>query len=80
MDDSQEQTEAWLEKHHIRYDLLFMRKTADSRPDTVIKREIYRSYIKDKYSVLFVLDDRTRIVNMWRNLGLTCLQVAPGDF
>jgi probable HAF family extracellular repeat protein len=25
-------------------------------------------------------DDRNRVVDMWRSLGLTCLQVAPGDF
>jgi hypothetical protein len=27
-----------------------------------------------------VLDDRDQVVTMWRGLGLTCLQVAPGDF
>ena len=32
------------------------------------------------YNVKFVLDDRNRVVEMWRSLGLTCLQVADGDF
>ena len=30
--------------------------------------------------VRFVLDDRNSVVAMWRSLGLTCLQVAEGDF
>lgn len=63
----------------IGYQLL-MRKTGDVRKDSVIKKEIYESYIKGLYNVLFVLDDRNQMVEMWRNLGLTCLQVAEGDF
>ena len=27
-----------------------------------------------------VLDDRNQVVKMWRENGLTCLQVAEGDF
>ena len=30
--------------------------------------------------VFLVVDDRQKVVNMWRDLGLTCVQVAPGDF
>ena len=30
--------------------------------------------------ILFVLDDRSQVVKMWRELGLTCLQVADGNF
>ena len=33
-----------------------------------------------KYSASIVLDDRKQVVDMWRSLGLTCLQVADGDF
>jgi len=33
-----------------------------------------------KYHVEFVLDDRNQVVNFWRYLGLTCFQVAEGDF
>src|SRR6185436_5798773 len=59
---------------------LFMRKTGDFRKDALIKEEIYESEIKNKYNVLLVLDDSTSVVNLWRNLGLVCFQVAPGDF
>ncbi len=60
---------------------LFMRETQDNRKDSIVKHEIYMNSIKDRYDVLFVLDDRTQVVQMWRNsIGLTCLQVAEGNF
>ena len=73
-------TERWLQKHNIPYHALHMRPTRDYRKDAVIKTELYRSHLEGAYSVLFVLDDRNQVVEMWRGLGLTCLQVAPGDF
>ncbi len=74
------QTEAWLLQHAIPHDNLFMRQTGDSRKDAIVKKEIYENEIKGKYNILFVLDDRDRVVDMWRSLGLKCLQVAEGDF
>ena len=60
---------------------LFMRETEDFRKDSIIKHEIYQMCIKDKYEILFVLDDRTQVVRMWRDaIGLTCFQVAEGNF
>ena len=73
-------TERWLDKNYIFYDGLYMRKHNDNRPDEVIKKEIYDKHIKDEYDVEFVLDDRNKVVKMWRGLGLKCLQVAEGDF
>lgn len=71
----------FLEKHEIEYDALIMRKTKDSRKDSVIKTEIYNESIKDKYFVEFVLDDRNQVVDTWRNdLKLPCFQVYYGDF
>jgi len=74
------QTERFLENHRIKYMDLIMRKSGDYRKDAIIKEEIYNQYIKNKYNVEFILDDRNQVVEMWRNLGLTCLQVAEGDF
>lgn len=60
---------------------LFLRQNRDYRSDEIIKREIYETHIKDAYEIAFVLDDRDRTVAMWRKqLGLTTLQVAEGDF
>jgi predicted kinase len=71
----------FLEKHEIEYDVLIMRKTKDSRKDSIIKTEIYNESIKDNYFVEFVLDDRNQVVDTWRNeLKLPCFQVYYGDF
>ena len=34
----------------------------------------------DKDDVFAVFDDRNQVVDMWRDNGLTCFQVADGDF
>jgi predicted kinase len=79
-DEFREVTSKWLDDNGIPYTALFMRKKGDVRKDSIIKEEIYRKEIEGKYNVLFVLDDRNQVVELWRSLGLTCLQVAPGDF
>lgn len=75
------ETELWLAENGINYSKLFMREAGDMRKDSIVKKEMYHCYIKDSYNVMFVLDDRNQVVDMWRNeLGLPCLQVAEGDF
>ena len=74
------QTEAWLDTHNVMYDRLLMRPAGDLRNDAIIKRELFDAHIRHEFDVKFVLDDRNRVVDMWRQLGLACLQVAPGDF
>ncbi len=80
VDDLQEETEKWLEKYEVPYDYLFLRPGHDHRPDTVVKLEIFKKHIKDKFSIKFVLEDRQKVVDMWRGEGLVVLQCAPGDF
>lgn len=74
------QTENWLKTHNIKYQQLIMRKSSDIRKDSIVKREIFDNYIKNNYYIEFILDDRNQVVDMWRDLGLTCLQVDYGDF
>lgn len=74
-------TEKWLGENGIPWNALYMRPEGDMRKDSIVKKELYDQYVKDNYEVIFVLDDRNQVVDMWRNeLGLTCLQVAKGDF
>jgi len=75
-----QKTLAWLDKHKVPYYDLMMRKEGDHRRDSIVKKEIYDTLIKDKFDVEFVLDDRNSVVQMWREIGLKCLQVAPGNF
>ena len=79
-DDGKEKTATWLKNHGVNYQHLYMRKKGDMRKDAIIKQEIYHELIRDKYNILFILDDRQQVVDMWRSLGLTVFQVAEGDF
>jgi len=75
-----EQTERFLKKHiSFNYEL-HMRKSGDMRKDSFVKEEIYNTHIAPYYNVFLVLDDRNQVVDFWRAKGLTCWQVAPGNF
>lgn len=70
----------WLKENEIKYTELFMRDEGNNEKDAIIKRRMFEQNIRGKYFVEYVLDDRNQVVEMWRNIGLTCLQVADGDF
>jgi len=73
----------WLERNLLRHCSfeLHCRANDDLRPDEVMKAEIFERDIEpDRGKPLFVLDDRQKVVDMWRAKGITCFQVAPGDF
>ena len=80
-DKARSQTQNWLYYNQIPYDALYMRATGDMRKDSIVKKELYEAYIKGKFCVKFVLDDRNQVVDLWRlDVGLPCLQVNYGDF
>lgn len=81
-DACMQETDEWLVTHAGKQesDPLFMRADGDEREDSIIKEEIYRNEILGKYNIAWVVDDRNQVVAMWRRIGLTCLQVAEGDF
>jgi predicted kinase len=76
-------TEQWLLNHEPELPaikMLLMRKDGDVRKDSIVKREMYETEISGKYNVFAVFDDRDQVVRLWRELGLTCFQVADGKF
>lgn len=76
-----EATAEWLREHVRRgFDGPFMRAAGDNRKDSVVKLELFDRHVRVHYDVACVLDDRSQVVQMWRSLGLTCLQVADGNF
>lgn len=78
---AEQKTLAWLEKYQIPYDAITMREEKDYTPDDQLKETWLKHYYPDFLQQVFmVLDDRNKVVNMWRTLGLTCLQVAEGNF
>jgi phosphoglycolate phosphatase-like HAD superfamily hydrolase len=77
-EEHRQQTIDWLAKQGVNYHDLLLRKDNDRRTDSVVKREMLANL--DKTKILFVVEDRSRVVEMWRSEGLVCLQCAPGEF
>ena len=73
-------TKDWLNRNHINYSNLFMRKEGDMRKDAIVKREILENDIVPQYFVVLAVDDRNQVVDGWRDAGVECWQVAPGAF
>ena len=72
----------WLEKHGIKWDYMRLRPTENKwkfMPDEKLKLQ-WLSDMDWKDNVEMVFDDRQKVVDMWREIGLTCMQVAPGNF
>jgi len=69
----------WLAHWGVKYDLLFMRPQGDTTPDEELKAA-WVDAIGGTWVISYVFDDRDKVVKMWRSLGITCFQVAEGDF
>lgn len=80
--DYHDVTYEWLNKHGLLFPgtKLFMREAGDYRADSIVKQNILDFEIKTRYDILFVVDDRQQVVDMWRDNGYTVLQCAKGDF
>jgi hypothetical protein len=57
-----------------------MRKEGDNRKDCIVKEEMFRAHMLPHYYTMLAVDDRDQVVRLWRDLGLTVLQVADGNF
>ena len=75
-----EDTKKWLKEYGVYYDEIYIRPEGNTQKDSIIKHNIYVNHILPHYDVEFVLDDRDQVVNLWRSIGLTCLQVDYGNF
>lgn len=75
-----QETVKWLNTHGIQYHHLIMRPAKSTEKDSILKYDIYKNYIEPHFNVVGVFDDRDQVVQMWRSIGLTCLQVAEGKF
>lgn len=78
-DDTRDMTEAWLSKHGIKFDKLYMRAEKDYRADDIVKKELLDQIVVDfgqKPDIVF--DDRPRVVKMWRENGVFVADVYQG--
>ena len=49
-------------------------------PDEKLKKAMLDEFMEDINDVYLVVDDRDKVVKMWRSLGLNTWQVAEGNF
>lgn len=69
-------TDGWLKTNGFSGYELYMRKEGDFRPDTTIKSEVWSMDIAPYYDVLFAIDDKKQVIDMWRNFGVPALHCA----
>lgn len=77
-----EPTERALSAAQVDYAALYMRPALDNRADDVVKEEMFRTQVEPYWDMRLMLDDRDRVVGMWRDRirQFPCWQVAPGKF
>jgi len=75
-----DKTAAWLDRYALAAVPRRMRAEGDHRPDTVLKEEWLLESIAAGRAPDLVFDDRASVVKMWREHGIVCAQVAPGEF
>ena len=81
-------TEDWLIDNGIFPNVLQLRPESPKykwMPDEKLKLRWFNDmFVNPKAlhepEVVAVFDDRDKVVKMWREIGLTCMQVAPGNF
>jgi len=69
----------WLTKNDIWLDELMMRPDNNYMPDHELKPKMLEDK-HEKDDILFILEDRDKVVEAWRNLGYNCWQVRPGGY
>ena len=93
-DEVQAETEEWLYRHGCLKSSMFlhwepfrppeafrMRAAGDFTPDDQLKAKWLSEIEPPEFNRLTaVFDDRDKVVAMWRAAGVSCFQVATGDF
>lgn len=69
-----------LEAAGLMYDRLFMQPNNLDLIDLEYKREFYHRVLAEHHDVQLVLEDRQRVVDMWREEGLKVFQVESGQY
>ena len=64
----------------LSFSAIYMRGDTDFRPDDELKKGFLDKMRKDGFNPVMAVDDRQQVVDMWRRRGLTCFQVAEGNF
>lgn len=80
-EEARRETESWLYSHGIRFSVLRMRPAGSSTKDDVLKQSWLLGLTQeDRGRLVAAYEDRSSVVDMWRQNGVVCYQVAKGDF
>lgn len=75
------ETLKWIAQWEIPIDDLLMRPDEDFRSDVEIKLDLLMNRINgDKEAVTLILEDREKVIEMWRNNGFRCWAVTMGAY
>jgi len=83
LDTTLDATIDWLTKHDVPFNLIRMRPDNPNfkfMRDDDLKEGWLNELFPNKSEIFAVFDDRNKVVEMWRRNGITCFQVADGDF
>ena len=72
-------TDAWLQSnlpYFLKINALRMRAVDDFRSDTEVKGQ----WVKEHGKPDLVFDDRNKVVDWWRSIGVVCCQVKESDY
>jgi len=76
----EQKTMDWLNEHEIPCSVLLMRAAKDFRSDYVVKEEMLNLLLESGHDVHYAFEDRSQVVDMWREKGITTFQVKKGDY
>jgi len=72
----------WLIRNDVPVSHLCMRPDDDFRPDWKVKVNLFEIWLLnapyDREDHLFILEDREKVVEAWRSIGMNCYQVREG--
>ena len=74
---TERQISEWIGDNHKG---VFLRPNDSYEPDEIFKAELADKFEEMGGKIDLVFDDRNKVVDMWRNRGITVVQVADGDF
>lgn len=72
-------TLTWLLGHDCPNGFLYMRRDNDMRPAPVYKLDAWKNRLSEIFEVKEVIDDDPRVIDAFKNVGMTLTLVGKGD-
>lgn len=78
---TREKTIVWLDRNLVFYSKLIMRPAGNNEPDNILKPKLLKEFIQGTdFDVQFIVEDRARVCEAYRQAGFNVLQCAKGDY